>query len=145
MKNSTSEIFKNFTGLQKGDYRSLSEHKKWWKNERLSLLPLELLKNFQGVKCVLVSSGCVPITSLEHWWWGLGESDTRRGTQSCGSVFLNKPPHTLSNPLQLVLTSQRSRIVQCVVCDYFLSEQWSFQPLGEKRRDRKLMFSSCYS
>lgn len=33
MKNSTSEIFKNFTGLQeRGDYRSLSEHKKSMKN-----------------------------------------------------------------------------------------------------------------
>lgn len=32
MKNSTSEIFKNFTGLQKGDYRSLSEHKKSMEN-----------------------------------------------------------------------------------------------------------------
>lgn len=33
MKNSTSEIFKNFTGLQeRGDYRSLSEHKRSMKN-----------------------------------------------------------------------------------------------------------------
>ena len=89
--------------------------------------------------------GVYPLLYLNTDDGGWGESETQRGAQICSSVFLKKPPHSLSNPLQLVLTSQRSRIVQCVVCDYFLSEQWSFQPLGEKRRDRRLMFSSCYS
>lgn len=54
-----------------------------------------------------------------------------------------KPSTELLNPLQLALVYQHSCIVQCVVYDDFLSEQQNFQPLGEKKRDRELMFSSC--
>lgn len=75
-------------------------------------------------------------------WWG--EGHPKKYAELLLWVLKQNPPHTPPNPLQLVRMSQRSRIVQCVVYDDFLSEQQSFQPLGERRRDRELMFSSCY-
>lgn len=70
---------------------------------------------------------------------GGGESEDLGEEQRFAALcVLKKPPHTLSNSLQLVLTSHKP-FVLCVVCDYFLSEQWSFQPLGEKRRGQKPM------
>lgn len=84
------------------------------------------------MKCVLVSSGCVSLALLEHW----GGEDTPGVHRAATMCSWTKPLHTLRNPLQLALRSQRSRTVKCVVYDDFLSEQQSFQPLGEKERQR---------